>query len=381
MKNSKYEEKTKRQQDKKQKKKWSPFKKFLRIFAIVLGVIIVAMGVFASVFAYRNMHANEELLKEKNAVFTAGFEEKQVQLDSGTLLNYAEGPDNGPGLLLIHGQCMQWEDYSRVLPELSKHSHVFAVDCHGHGETSHDPSRYTGVAMGQDFVWFIQNVIGEKCVVSGHSSGGILTAWIAANAPEDVLGIVLEDLPFFSVTPEEMQNTFVWLESFVVVHSFLNQTAKNDYVVYHLEHSYLWGLFGNLRDLAVKNTREYRAEHPGESLELWYIPHSMLHGETYMNGFDLEFADTFYTGSWFEGLDQAEALSKVNCPSVYIKAETQYGKDGVLYAANTDDDAAKVNSLLKDNEVITIKSGHDVHYEHSKEFIKVFISFLDKIET
>lgn len=356
-------------------------KKFLIGFTVILGVVIAAAGIFISVFAYRNMHANEDLLKEKNAVFTNGFEEKQVRLDSGILLNYAEGPDNGPGLLLIHGQNMEWEDYSRVLPELSKYYHVFAVDCHGHGESGRDPSRYTGVAMGQDFVWFIQNVIGEKCVVSGHSSGGILTAWIAANAPEDVLGIVLEDPPLFSVTPEEMQNTFVWLESFEIVHSFLNQTDEEDYIIYHFERSYLWGLFGNLRQLIAKSAREYRAEHPGEALEIWYLPHSMLHGETYMDNFDLKFADTFYTGSWFEGLDQAETLSKVNCPSVYIKAETQYGRDGVLYAANTDEDAAKVNSLLKDNEMITIKSGHDIHYEHPKDFTEILVNFLDKVKS
>ena len=135
------------------------------------------------------------MIKPLKQTYRAGYIEKQVTLDDGTILNYAEGPDHGPALLLIHGQSMQWEDYARVLPELAQYYHVYAVDCHGHGESSHDASKYTAVAMGKDFVWFIDNVIGEPAVVSGHSSGGILAAWIALMR-EVVQGIVLEDPPF-----------------------------------------------------------------------------------------------------------------------------------------------------------------------------------------
>ena len=51
------------------------------------------------------------------------------------------------------------------------------------------------------------------------------------------------------------------------------------------------------------------------------------------------------------------------------EATTQYGEDEVLYAANNDEDAEKVHSLMKGNEMITIKSGHDIHFEHPDEFI------------
>ena len=46
-------------------------------------------------------------------VFRAGFQEKDVQI--GTIsLHYAEGPDRGPALLLLHAQHMDWFSYSRV---------------------------------------------------------------------------------------------------------------------------------------------------------------------------------------------------------------------------------------------------------------------------
>ncbi|MTI56587.1 alpha/beta fold hydrolase [Geosporobacter ferrireducens] len=340
--------------------------------AVIVGITIIAI----SIYAYTNMNYDKKPLQK---TYKAGFEEKQIKLDDGTVLNYTEGPDNGPPLFLIHGQSMKWEDYARVLSDLAKYYHVYAIDCHGHGKSSHDSTKYTGVAMGKDFIWFIENVIGEAVVISGHSSGGILGAWVAANAPELVLGLVLEDPPFFSVEPEEMQNTFVWYENMEVAHGFLNQSEVNDFVVYYLENSYMWGLFGDLRILLANSARKYREKNPGEPLKLWYVPYKWIHGTLYLDEFDLEFTETFYTGEWFEGLDQEETLSKIDVPTIYIKAETMYGKDGVLYAANSDEDAERVRNLIKGSKMITIKSGHDIHFEKPKKFVQIMVDFLNEV--
>lgn len=344
---------------------------------LVLGIVFAVGAIFISVYAYQNMTYDKRPLQK---TYNAGYEEKQVVLEDGTILNYAEGPGNGPPLLLIHGQTMKWEDYSRVLPDLAKHYHVFAIDCHGHGKSSHDASKYSAVEIGQDFAWFIENVIGEASVVSGLSSGGILAAWLAAYSPENVLGLVLEDPPFFSVEPEEMANTFVWLDGFEVVHGFKNQSVEEDYVVYYFENSYIWGLFGNLNSHLAKSARNYREKNPGKPLKLWYVPYKWIHGTLYLDEFDLEFSESFYTGAWFEGFSQEETLAKIEVPTVYIKAETAYGKDGVLYAANSDEDAERVNRLIKGSEMITIKSGHDIHFEKPKEFVRIMVDFLKKIE-
>ncbi len=351
--------------------------KVVKVILLVFGIILLIGIISISVYAYQNMNYDKRPLQK---TYHAGYEEKQVTLEDGTVLNYVEGPYNGPPLLLIHGQSMQWEDYSRVLPDLARYYHVFAIDCHGHGKSSHETSKYAAVAIGQDFVWFIENVIGEASVVSGHSSGGILAAWIAAYSPDNVLGLVLEDPPFFSVEPEEMENTFVWLDNFEVVHSFKNQSEEEDYVVYYFENSYIWGLFGDLRSLLARSTRKYREKNPGKPLKLWYVPYKWIHGTLYLDEFDLEFSERFYTGLWFEDFSQEETLAKIGVPTVYIKAETAYGKDGVLYAANSDEDAERVNRLIKSSEMITIKSGHDIHFEKPKEFVGIMVDFLNKLD-
>ncbi len=58
-------------------------------------------------------------------------------------VNYAEGPDDGPVLFLIHGQTGDWQNYARVLPRLVKDFHVFAVACFGHGDSARAPHTYS----------------------------------------------------------------------------------------------------------------------------------------------------------------------------------------------------------------------------------------------
>lgn len=60
--------------------------------------------------------------------------------------------------------------------------------------------------MAEDFIEFIEVIIGQKTVVSGHSSGGLIAAWMAAYAPEHILGLVIEDSPFFSTEPGRREN-------------------------------------------------------------------------------------------------------------------------------------------------------------------------------
>ena len=112
-----------------------------------------------------NRHGEERDLARAHA---AGFEEKQVQVSiaiaGDATLNYAEGPDNGPALVLVHGQGMQWEDYARVLPDLAKRYHVFAVDCFGHGESSHDPALYSCEAIGQAVKAFAAQEVGLSLI-------------------------------------------------------------------------------------------------------------------------------------------------------------------------------------------------------------------------
>jgi pimeloyl-ACP methyl ester carboxylesterase len=56
--------------------------------------------------------------------------------DTGeVVLNYAEGPDNGHPLLLLHGWTDRWQDVLPIIPTLSMKWHIYALNFRGHGKS------------------------------------------------------------------------------------------------------------------------------------------------------------------------------------------------------------------------------------------------------
>lgn len=347
-----------------------------KILIIILGLVLFIIGSYF----YTNITYIKKPLRK---MYSAGFTEKQIELKDGTVLNYGEGPNNGKTpLLLIHGQGMTWEDYAKVLPELSKHYHVFAVDCHGHGETDWNPEKYSAKEMAEDFIEFIDTVIGEKTVVSGHSSGGMIAAWIAAYSPNHILGTVIEDSPFFSTEAGRRENTYVWVYGFQLYEDFKNQKDEEDYFKYSLERSYWKNIFGEkLWNKISKDAVAYHKKHPEEPVHLKYLPpqiNRLFESVTYP--YDQRFGETFYDNSWFKDYDQEEVLSKIKSPTVFIKANTTYDGD-LLVAALSDEDADRVVGLLGKGKRIDVDSpGHDIHYDKPDEFIEIMVDFLNELE-
>ncbi len=115
-------------------------------------------------------------------------------------LNYATAGDASlPAMLLIPAQSESWWGYERVMPMLAEHFQVFAVDLRGQGRSTWTPGRYTLDTFGNDLVRFIDLVIGRPTIVSGLSSGGTISAWLAAFAkPGQVRAAIWEDPPFYA---------------------------------------------------------------------------------------------------------------------------------------------------------------------------------------
>lgn len=352
-------------------------KKMLNIMLLALGGLLLLLVIAAAAYVYNNMNYDKGTQKRLS---DAGFIEKQALLPDGTVLNYGEGPNNGPPLLLIHGQMTSWEDYVKVLPDLSKRFHIFAVDCHGHGGSSKDPEKYSAAAMGDDFIWFIEQVIGSPAIVSGHSSGGLLTAWLAAHSPENVRGIVLEDPPFFSTEAGRRETSFAWLDNFEPIHRFLNQDKETDYIRFYLENTYFQNFFGESWNGIKRYAYSYLDKNPGKRLRIFFLPPSMNRAfDLLAGGYDLRFGDTFYDDRWLTGYDQAETLANIRCPSVLIHASWSYSKDGVLLAAMSGEDAQRAHELIPGNKLVDVTSGHGVHYEKPKEFTNIMLEFLDTL--
>lgn len=162
--------------------------------AALTGATLAGVGAAVGGYALRNTGYAEAMWR---AGLRCGLRESTTDV-TGATLHYAEGRDNGPALLLIHGQLVDWTNYLPALPALSKRFHVFAVDCYGHGGSARAPERYTNVDLGRDLARFVRKVIGGPAYVSGNSSGGLLGITLSLEAPDLVRGLVLEDPPLFS---------------------------------------------------------------------------------------------------------------------------------------------------------------------------------------
>ena len=331
----------------------------MKALKIIL-IIIAALAALVAIYAYRNMnydYLNTNFMEKTGEKL--GFTEKQAVLDDGSVLNYGEGPSNDPPLLLLHGQQATWKDYAKVLPDLSKEFHIFAVDYYGHGKSSKDISKYKANIIGQDLIWFMDNVIKEPAYVTGHSSGALLASWLGANNPENVIGLILEDGPFFSTEKGRAEKTFAY-KGFEIMHDFLNQNKIENFTHYSLLYDPMKDVFNSQGegawDKLVKGPAlNYMEKHPGKIPRLWFYPpelgvnaiFELTRNMQYGTGdYDLYFGESFYDFSWFDSFNQEETLKKIKAPTLVMQvnpskdtAPSYYDEDGMLLSAMDREDS------------------------------------------
>ncbi len=120
-------------------------------------------------------------------------------LDTGELtISYAEGPDRGAPLVLLHGVNGRWQAHEQdSLP--GDRWHVYACDLRGHGESGHAPTpgAYHLRDYARDITAFIHNVIpgDEPVVFIGFSLGALVALGTGAALPGRVRGLVLVEPP------------------------------------------------------------------------------------------------------------------------------------------------------------------------------------------
>lgn len=119
-------------------------------------------------------------------------EEKTFDADTVSI-NYAEGPASGPPLVLLHGAGGRWLSFITVIPQLVAEWHVYALDHRGHGSSGRVPGTYRLLDYAQDAVAFVRNQISESACLWGQSLGANVSISVAAQAPESVRAVVLEE--------------------------------------------------------------------------------------------------------------------------------------------------------------------------------------------
>jgi len=308
----------------------------------------------------------------KRRVADAGFTLQTAQAGDVTF-SYAEGPDNGPPLVLLHAQHMDWFSYSRVLPALSQRFHVFDIDYPAHGATV-VPAGYpmTANRIGADLAALLETTIAEPAYVTGNSSGGLLTAWLAANRPDLVLSVVLEDPPLFSAEYPRIRTTIAD-RSFATCADAV-RAGVGDFLLFWIESNkafFTKNVAPGAAFLLKRAVKTYRRAHPGEPVELGLLPNDtvrlFIRG---MDQFDPRFGAAFHDGSWNAGFDHAETLAKIDCPALLLQADFSFLPDGTLNGAMRQEDADHAMSLLPDGTYRRVDATHVVHLAAPELYVR-----------
>lgn len=345
-------------------------KKICLILIVLLCIpLLILIGVLIYIAVYRNP-ADQKLEN-------AGVVERTAQVGDVNF-NYVEGPDSGPALVLLHAQLLDWYSYNKVIPELSEHFHVYAIDYPGHGKTTYpDDYEMSAKNIGNSIADFISEVIGEPVYISGNSSGGLLTVWLAANRPELVKAIVLEDPPLFSAEYPEVKETIAY-KSFATSKRAVEDGEVDDFLLYWVRNSTQF--FKNYTGLGVQQITEwlcryYRFMNPDKPLELAFLPATIQEMIRGLDEYDPRFGAAFYDGTWNEGFDHAEALTQIECPVLLLQAEFSYLEDGTLNGAMSVETAEKAVSLIPNCQFQNVDCSHVINLEIPDEFAQILETF------
>jgi len=299
------------------------------------------------------------------------FAEKTI--DTGeAVINYAvAGASDKPALLLIPGQTESWWGYEQAMDLLKVHFQAFAVDLRGQGRSSRTPGRYTLDNFGNDLVRFIALAIKRPVIVSGLSSGGVISAWLSAYAiPGTIRGAVYEDPPLFS---SEVRTSCgpPMRQTIGPVFALMSKYLGDQWSV---------GNWDGMLEAAKTELPDWLAN---------AIVPMMFSGDGQvpqrMKEYDPEWGRAFWEGSVFASCDHARMLASVKCPVLYTHHFRRVDdNDGHLLGAASDLQAKRVCELVKlAGQTIDYRSfpqmPHSMHGEAPKQFAELVIEFAAKL--
>jgi pimeloyl-ACP methyl ester carboxylesterase len=264
--------------------------------------------------------------------------------DTGEMvLNYAEGPDNGPPILFLHGGVGQWKSFEEMLSHFTDRYHVFALDFRGRGRSTRTPDAHRLKKDVEDTTKFITECIGNPANVFGYSLGGWVAMWCANLIPEHVRSIIIFDSP---------------VDLHRLIEGFSSEEARKALV--------------RNRELCGRPVEEVFKELRNELS--WKERTLRVFAESYSlcdpRWFDPWIGDD--SMEYFDGFDVDECLEGVSCPALLIQADPEKG------AEVSHEDVMRVKSINPAITYIQIPGiGHNL--DDVEQLIEETSNFLESL--
>ncbi|MGB5732707.1 MAG: alpha/beta fold hydrolase [Acidimicrobiia bacterium] len=154
---------------------------------------VVALEVFPRSVAGKTLRRilKDEYLTDEEEYPVDGFVET-----NGIRLHYLDSRGEGPTLLLSHGLTANAHFFDGLVAAgLTRSLRVVAVDLRGRGDSDKPDTGYTIADHAADLVGLLDALGLKQVVLGGHSFGGLVTYYLAANYPDRFSKCVVVDAP------------------------------------------------------------------------------------------------------------------------------------------------------------------------------------------
>ena len=271
-------------------------------------------------------------------------------------LNYVEGPESGPPLILFHGVLRTWQDYVPLIPSFGWRWQVFAMDHRGHGKSQRASGKYQVRDFVRDAVQFVRDIVEEPVVIYGHSLGAMVAAAVAARLPDKVRGIVMEDPPFDTMGERIKETSFHSL--FSGIKGLLGRNFDCNELSRQLAEM-LIGTPGDERWIRLGDVRD---------------PVSLRFVAKCLTTVDPSVLKPIVEGRWLEDFHRNEILERIHCPVLLLQADSHTG--GML----PDDDAQRITELIPNCTLVKVLDcGHLIHWERTETTLQVVNGFIETL--
>ena len=130
------------------------------------------------------------------ASFSAQADDKKGYAKAGGINYYYEVTGTGEPLLLLHGGLGSTEMFKPILPALTAHRQVIAIDLQGHGRTELGDRKISLIDLADDVAKIVKSLGLEQVDVLGYSFGGGVAFRLGVQHPKLVRRLALVSAGF-----------------------------------------------------------------------------------------------------------------------------------------------------------------------------------------
>ncbi|HKQ72447.1 MAG TPA: alpha/beta hydrolase [Blastocatellia bacterium] len=280
---------------------------------------------------------------------------QECEFKTGALtFNYARtGNEGAQPLLCLHGVTRGWQSFLPLIPALALRWQVFALDHRGHGKSGRAKG-YFAIDYAPDALSFLQDEIRRPAVVYGHSLGAMVAAAVAAEAPDLVRAVILEDPPFdtmgANIESYPLYPYFVALESLASNGMSLPQLVEK-----------LGAIEINTPNgkTAFRNVRDASA---------------LRFAAKCLQQLDPAVMSPIVQSQWLKGYDLRSIAGRIKSPTLVMQADANTG--GML----TDGDADLLERTMADVTRVRIGGvGHQIHTAAPDAALRIALGFLESL--